>query len=115
MLARAGDLPAARVVAGTSFAPIVASPLLIARVRGPGGRGGRRVIAGVRLDPAAFAVLVQDAGHRPSLTPYGSALACAQAFNDALARAARDGLGASPAPAEVSAARLLALAQSLLA
>ena len=33
----------------SEFDPLVASPLLIAHVRNPGGRGGRRITAG-RLD-----------------------------------------------------------------
>jgi hypothetical protein len=114
VLARAEDLPSAREVAGVRFAPIFASPLLIARVRGPGGAGGRRITAGVCVEPTAFAVLVEGSGRGASLTAYGSVTACAHAFGDALARAARDGLGASPEPVPVSAERLLALAGALL-
>lgn len=114
MLARAADLPAARRVGGTSFAPILASPLLIARVRGAGGAGGRRVTAGVLVEAPAFAILVETSGRDPSLTAYGGAVACAHAFNDALGRAARDGLGAAPEPATATAGRLLALAGALL-
>ncbi len=115
VLARADDLPAPRDVAGGRFAPLMASPLLIPRVRGAGGAGGRRVSAGVRVAPPAFAVLLEGSGREPSLTAYGSATACAHAFNDALSRAARDGLGASPAATPISAGRLVALAGALLA
>lgn len=115
MLARAADLPAARDVAGARFAPILASPLMIARVRGAGGAGGRRITAGVVVEPAAFAIVVEGSGRAPSLTSYGGVGACAHAFNDALTRAARDGLGASPEPAATSAERLLGLARALLA
>jgi len=114
LLARAGDLPAARDVGGVRFTPIVDSPLLIAHVRGPGGTGGRRIRAGLQVDPPAFAVLVEWSGRRPSLTAYGSAEACAQAFNDELRRAARDGLGSMPEPARASAELLLALGGELL-
>ena len=114
LLARAGELPDARDVGGARFAPIVSSPLLIAHVRGAGGTGGRRIRAGVQVDPPAFAVLVEWSGRQPSLTPYGSAQACAQAFNDELRRAARDGLGSMPEPVRTSAERLLALGAELL-
>ena len=115
MLARAADLPAVRAVGDEHFAPVVASPLLIPSVRGPGGAGGRRVTAGVRVAPASFALLVDGSGRAPSLTAYGSATACAHAFNDALGRAARDGLGASPAATPITAGHLVALAGALLA
>lgn len=114
VLARASDLPSAHDVGGARFAPIVASPLLIARVRGAGGPGGRRITAGVQVLPAAFAVLEERSGQAGSLTAYADATACAQAFGAALRRAARDGLGASPEPAEIGAAELLALADALL-
>jgi len=114
LLARAGDLPGGRDVGEARFAQIVSSPLLIAHVRGAGGTGGRRVRAGVQVDPPAFAVLVEWSGRQPSLTPYGSAQACAQAFNDELRRAARDGLGSMPEPVATSAERLLALGAELL-
>ena len=114
LLARAGGLPDARDVGAARFAPIVSSPLLIAHVRGAGGRGGRRIRAGVQIDPPAFAVVVEWTGRQPSLTPYGSVEACAQAFNDELRRAARDGLGSMPEPAGTSAERLLALGADLL-
>jgi len=114
LLARAGDLPDAREVGQARFAPIVSSPLLIAHVRGAGGSGGRRIRAGVQVEPASFAVLVEWSGRQPSLTPYGSAQACAQAFDDELRRAARDGLGSMPEPAGTSAERLLALGAELL-
>ncbi len=115
VLARADDVPAARDVAGARFAPLVASPLLIRRVRGAGGAGGRRISAGVRVEPAAFAVLLEGSGREASLTAYGSATACAHAFNDALHRAARDGLGAAPEAVPISAGRLIAAAGALLA
>jgi hypothetical protein len=114
LLARAGDLPGARDIGGVRFAPIVSSPLLIAHVRGAGGTGGRRVRAGAQVDLPAFAVLVEWSGRQPSLTPYGSAQACAQAFNDELRRAARDGLGSMPEPVGTSAERLLTLGAELL-
>ena len=114
LLARAGDLPDARDVADARFAPIVSSPLLIAHVRGAGGTGGRRIRAGVQVDAPAFAVLVEWSGRQPSLTPYGSAQACAQAFNDELRRAGRDGLGSMPEPVGTSAERLLVLGAELL-
>ena len=114
MLARAGELPDARPAGDASFAPIVSSPLLIAHVRGAGGTGGRRIRAGVQVDAPAFAVLVEWSGRQPSLTPYGSAQACAQAFNDELRRAGRDGLGSMPEPVGTSAERLLALGAELL-
>ena len=114
LLARAGDLPDARDVADARFAPIVSSPLLIAHVRGAGGTGGRRIRAGVQVDAPAFAVLVEWSGRQPSLTPYGSAQACAQAFNDELRRAGRDGLGSMPEPVGTSAERLLDVGAELL-
>ena len=114
LLARAGDLPGAGEAGQATFAPIVSSPLLIAHVRGAGGTGGRRIRAGVQVEPASFAVLVEWSGRQPSLTPYGSAQACAQAFDDELRRAARDGLGSMPEPAGTSAERLLALGAELL-
>lgn len=114
LLARAGELPDARAVGAVAFAPIVSSPLLIRRVRSAGGTGGRRIRAGVQLDPRAFAVLVESSGREHALTPYGSAAACAQAFNDELRRAGRDGLGSRPEPAATSAERLLALGEELL-
>ena len=47
------------------FAPIVSSPLLIAqRSRRRAGAGGRRIRAGVQVDPPAFAVLVEWSGRR---------------------------------------------------
>jgi hypothetical protein len=64
VLARAGELPM-REVAGAEFAPVVTSPLLIGRVRGPGGGGGRRVTAGLRREPAVFAVLIERADRSP--------------------------------------------------
>ena len=114
LLVRAGELPGSSDVGDARFAPIISSPLLIAHVRGAGGAGGRRIRAGVRVDPPAFAVLVEWSGRQPSLTPYGSAQACAQAFNDELRRAARDGLGSMPEPVGTSAERLLALGAELL-
>jgi hypothetical protein len=114
LLARAGDLPDGCDVGEARFAQVVSSPLLIAHVRGAGGTGGRRIRAGVQVDPPAFAVLVEWSGRQPSLTPYGSAQACAQAFNDELRRAARDGLGSRPEPVGTSAERLLALGAELL-
>jgi hypothetical protein len=114
LLARAGDLPNAREAGGARFASIVDSPLLIAHVRGAGGSGGRRIRAGLQVDPPAFAVLVEWSGRRPSLTAYGSVQACAQAFNDELRRAARDGLGSRPEPVGTSAERLLTLGGELL-
>ena len=69
---------------------------------------------GRRKEEPAFAVLVEWSGRQPSLTPYGSVLACAQAFNDELRRAARDGLGSMPEPVGTSAERLLALGAELL-
>ena len=114
VLARAGELPDARPAGDASFAPIVSSPLLIAHVRGAGGTGGRRIRAGVQVDPPAFAVLVEWSGREPSLTAYGSVQACAQAFNDELRRAGRDGLGSMPEPVGTSAERLLALGEELL-
>lgn len=114
LLARADDLPGAHATPDGRFAPLCASPLLIARVRSAGGAGGRRVTAGVRVEPAAFAVLIEGPGDAWSLTAYGSATACAHAFNDALRVAGRAGLGASPEPVPVSAERLLTLAAALL-
>ncbi len=114
LLAHAADLPDLRDIGEARFAQVVSSPLLIAHVRGAGGPGGRRIRAGVQIDPPAFALLVESSGRRPSLTPYDSAQACAQAFNDELRRAARDGLGSAPEPAGTSAERLLALGAELL-
>jgi hypothetical protein len=116
LLARAGELPDAREVAGERFAPLVASPLLIRRVRGPGGSGGRRVTAGVLLgDPAAYAVLVEGSGRAPSLRAFCGAQACADAFAGELASAARDGLGSRPEPARLSAEELVSAGAALLA
>lgn len=115
LLARAGGLPGAREVDGRRFAPLVASPLLIRRVRGAGGAGGRRISAGVLLgDVAAFAVLVEGSGRAPSLRALGGAQACADAFAGELESAARDGLGARPEPAALSAAQLVAAGAALL-
>ncbi len=114
LLSRAGELPDARDVGGARFAPIVSSPLLIKRVRSAGGVGGRRIRAGVQVEEPAFAVLVEWSGREPSLTLYGSALACALAFNDELRRAAHDGLGSMPEPVATSAERLIALGGGLL-
>ena len=114
LLTRAAELPAARDLGDVRFAPIISSPLLIAHVRGAGGAGGRRIRAGVRVDPPAFAVLVEWSGRQPSLTPYASAQACAQAFNVELRRAVRDGLGSMPEAVGTSAQRLIALGDELL-
>ena len=75
--------------------PIVASPLLIPSRPRPrrSGRAAHHARACASTRPS-FALLVEGSGRAPSLTAYGSATACAHAFNDALGRAARDGLGA---------------------
>lgn len=115
VLRSALELPGARPVGDELFAPLLESPLLIRRTRSGGGAGGRRVSAGVRVRPAAFAVLVEGSGRAPSLMSYAGAAACAHAYNAELATAARDGLGSRPEPAETSANDLVALAAALLA
>ncbi len=111
LLGRAGELPPASPV---TFAPLVRSPLVIPRVRNPGGAGGRRISAGVERDGApAFAVLVEGDG-RASCTRYGELVACAHAFNEALAAAERQGLRSRPAAQPVTAGELLAAGARLL-
>ncbi len=97
------------------FAPLVASPLLIRRVRSAGGSGGRRISAGVALGAEnEFAILVEGSGREPSLNGFGGAQACAHAFADELRRAARDGLGSEPEPVALSADQLIAAGAALL-
>lgn len=116
LLARAGELPGARDVAGARFTALLASPLLIPHVRSAGGRGGRRVTAGmVVADQAAFAVLVEDSDHQPSLSITGNATACAHAFAEQLRRAGRAGLSAEPPAVAPDGAALVAAGAALLA
>ena len=115
LLARAGDLPDAREAGQATFAPIVSSPLLIAHVRGAGRERGppdprwRAGRAGVVRRPGR---VVGTAAVTDART--ASVQACAQAFDDELRRAARDGLGSMPEPVGTSAERLLALGAELL-
>ena len=93
--------------AADGFRTLVASPLLIPHVRNPGGRGGRRVRAGVDA-AGAFAVVVEDGRGTGDPRAYGSALAAAQGFNAELDRARRDGLASSPEAVPLTEATLLA-------
>lgn len=96
---------------------LVSSPLLIPHVRSPGGSGGRRIRAGLADDRdggQAFALAVEAGGRQPSLRLFGSALACAHAFNDELRRADRDGLHASPPAQTLSEQALLDARESIL-
>ena len=75
----------------SEFAPLVPSPLLIPHVRNPGGKGGRRIIAGTVAGEWALQV-------DGSITEYGSPLALVHAFNAALRDARRAGLTSRPEP-----------------
>ena len=75
----------------SEFDPLVASPLLIAHVRNPGGCGGRRITAGRR--DGEWALQVNDA-----VTTYGSPVALVHAFNGALRDAERAGFTSRPEP-----------------
>lgn len=95
---------------GGGLTVLISSPLLIPHVRSAGGSGGRRIRAGLvdgGSDGAAFALSVESSGQQPSMRTFGSALACAHAFNDELRRAARDGLASSPPPQALSAQALV--------
>jgi hypothetical protein len=83
------------------FEVLARSPLLIPHVRNPGGKGGRRIEAGL-LD-GEYAVRVLPGG---SPTLYGSAQAAVHAFNAELERARRDGLTSSPEPVALRVADL---------
>ena len=115
LLGRADDLAISDVVDGARFAVLVRSPLLIPRVRNPGGSGGWRVSAGVLVEEPAFAVLIAISGKAPSVTAYSSALACAHAFCDGLRAAARAAMAARPEPQNLTAAELVAAGASALA
>ncbi len=96
---------------------LISSPLLIPHARSAGGSGGRRITACLvdgGTDGGAFALAVETGGQQPSMRTFGSALACAHAFNDELRRAARDGLASSPPPQTVSAQALLAASDAVL-
>ena len=80
---------------------LVRSPLLIARVRNPGGAGGRRLEAGVtsgRDDgERAWALIEHRGGGRlPSQTLYATPQALVHAYNAALRDAERAGLASRP-------------------
>ncbi len=117
LLERAAELPHARELAAGRFAPLVASPLLIRDVRGPGGAGGRRITAGVlgTHADARFALVVEQGDRTPSVRAFGDATACAHAFGAELARAARDGLSARPEPTLPTSLELVAAGAARLA
>ena len=90
----------------SEFAPLVASPLLIPHVRNPGGRGGRRITAGL-LD-GEWALEVNGA-----VTRYGSDVALVHAFNAALRDAERAGLTSRPEPVALTLDALRVAEQAL--
>jgi hypothetical protein len=81
------------------FTSLVRSPLLIPRVRNPGGVGGRRLEAGLAASgdaPRAWALREERSGRRASLTLFDSPIALVHAYNAALRAAARAGMASRP-------------------
>jgi hypothetical protein len=76
---------------------ILESPLLIPRVRNPGGSGGVRIEL---LADAAGGFLIRADGREHHA---GTALAAAQLFNGEVRRAGRRGLTSRPEPVMLSA------------
>ncbi len=99
---------------GGELVVLVSSPLLVPHVRSAGGSGGRRIRAGVVGAARTFALSVEAGGRAPSLRTFGSALACAHAFNDELRRAARDGLHSRPPAQSLTAEALHAASDAIL-
>lgn len=95
-----------------SFVAVVASPLLIAHVRNPGGQGGRRITAG-RLDGDWALMVATGGGREPSVTPYASESALVHAYNAALRDARRAGLTSRPEPVALTVDALRAAEQAL--
>ena len=77
--------------------PILESPLLIPRVRSPGGAGGVRVEL-LADDEGGFLIRADGREHHA-----GTALAAAQMFNDEVRSARRRGLTSRPEPVVLSA------------